>query len=178
VQLEDAVIPGYLDSYHCLLLTYRGMKPLTPDVHRPLADWVKRGGLLVVCDDDGDPFNSVREWWNTNGMHYATPRQHLFEQLGLPKDDPNPSPVGKGQVVWIHRDPAQLAAIPDGDALLADAVRGRPAKWKRGPVQPTSSMERNQLPAPAARPVHHRCRLGRIHRRPAADAARPVHKSI
>jgi hypothetical protein len=123
VQLEDAGIPGYLDSFHCLLLTYRGMKPLTPEVHAALAGWVQRGGLLVVCDDDGDPFNSVREWWNTNGLHYATPRQHLFEQLRLGKDDPNPSRVGNGQVIWLHRDPAQIAASPDGDALLADAVR-------------------------------------------------------
>jgi hypothetical protein len=124
VQLEDAAIPGYLDSFHCLLLTYRGMKPLTPDVHVALAAWVRRGGLLVICDDDGDPFNAVREWWNTNGLHYATPRQHLFEQLGLAKDEPNPSRVDQGQVVRIHRDPAQLAGSADGDALLADAVRG------------------------------------------------------
>ncbi|HEY3861773.1 MAG TPA: hypothetical protein VGO59_07790 [Verrucomicrobiae bacterium] len=123
VQLEDAPIPGYLDAFHCLLLTYRGMKPLTPAVHWPLAEWVKRGGLLVVCDDDGDPFNSVREWWNTNDMHYATPRQHLFEQLRLEKDNPAPRRVGKGQVVWIHRDPAELAASADGGAILADAVR-------------------------------------------------------
>jgi hypothetical protein len=136
VQLEDAVIPDYLDSYHCLLLTYRGMKPLTPDVHSSLADWVKRGGLLVVCDDDGDPFNSVREWWNTNGQHYATPRQHLFEQLGLSKDDPNPSPVGKGQVIWIHKDPSAIAASSDGGALLADAVREATANNMKGSPAP------------------------------------------
>jgi hypothetical protein len=128
VQLEDAVIPGYLDGFHCLLLTYRGMKPLTPDVHRSLADWVKRGGLLVVCDDDGDPFNAVREWWNTNGMNYATPRQHLFEQLRLTKDAPSAHRVDNGQVIWIHRDPAQLAASPVGDTVLADAVRGAARK--------------------------------------------------
>ena len=64
----------------------------------------------MICDDDGDPFNGVREWWNTNGLHYATPRQHLFEQLHLAKDDASPMRVGKGQLLWIHRDPAQLAA--------------------------------------------------------------------
>ena len=124
VQLEDVGIPGYLDGFHCLLLTYRGMKPLSPLVHRSLADWVRNGGLLVVCDDDGDPFNSVREWWNTNGMNYTTPRQHLFEQLRLTRDDPKPYRVGKGQVIWIHRDPAQLAASPDGDTVLTEAVSG------------------------------------------------------
>jgi hypothetical protein len=79
--------------------------------------------LLVVCDDDGDPFNAVREWWNTNGLHYATPRQHLFEQLGLAKDSAGSARVGQGEVLWIHRDPARLADRPDGDALLADAVQ-------------------------------------------------------
>jgi hypothetical protein len=42
----------------------------------------------------------------------------------------------------------------------------------------SSSMERNQLPAVAARTVRHRRRPGRIHRRPGADFARPVYKSI
>ena len=40
------------------------MKPLSADVHKPLADWVKRGGALVVVDDDSDPYLAVREWWN------------------------------------------------------------------------------------------------------------------
>ncbi len=133
VQLEDAAIPGYLDGFQCLLLTYRGMKPLAAEADRALAAWVKRGGLLAVCDDDGDPYNSVREWWNTNGLHYVTPRQHLFEQLGLAKDDPAPTRAGKGQVIWIHRDPAQLAASPDGDALLAGAVRQAAARAERRP---------------------------------------------
>jgi hypothetical protein len=145
VQLEAAGIPGYLDSFHCLLLTYRGQKPLTPAVHRPLAEWVRRGGLLVVCDDDGDPFNSVREWWNSHGLRYATPRQHLFEQLHLAKDDANPLRAGKGQVIWIHRDPAQLAASPQGDALLADAVRGAAMNMGSWPVPHLQWSETNCL---------------------------------
>jgi hypothetical protein len=86
VQLENLTVPGCLEGLRVLLLTYHGMKPLTPEVHAPLAAWVKRGGLLVVCDDDTDPYNRVREWWNTGGRRYATPRGHLFEELGLPKD--------------------------------------------------------------------------------------------
>ena len=166
VQLEAAAIPGYLDGFQCLLLTYRGMKPLAAEADRALAAWVTRGGLLAVCDDDGDPYNAVREWWNTNGLHYATPRQHLFEELRLAKDDPAPMRAGKGQVVWIHRDPAQLAASPDGDALLADAVRqaaaraeGRPAphfQWRetnclvlrRGPFVIAAGLDESIVGAP------------------------------
>ena len=83
VQLENVTLPNYLKGFRILLVTYRGMKPLTPDVHRSLAEWVKRGGVLVVCDDDADPYNAVREWWNSDGRHCATPREDLFAQLGL-----------------------------------------------------------------------------------------------
>jgi hypothetical protein len=145
VQLEDAAIAGYLDSFQCLLLTYRCMKPLAPEADRALAAWVKRGGLLAVCDDDGDPYNAVREWWNTNGLHYATPRQHLFEELRLAKDDPAPMRAGKGQIIWIHRDPARLAASPEGDTLLADAVRAAAARAEGWPVPHFQWRETNCL---------------------------------
>ena len=52
VQLENLSVPGYLDGFRTLLLTYHGMKPLSSDVHIPLAAWVEAGGVLVVCDDD------------------------------------------------------------------------------------------------------------------------------
>ncbi|MGA2748600.1 MAG: hypothetical protein ABSG59_07475 [Verrucomicrobiota bacterium] len=122
-QLEDFAIPGYLDGFRCLLLTYRGMKPLSPRAHPPLAAWVRRGGVLAVCDDDGDPFNGAREWWNTNGAHYATPRQHLFEQLALSDKDSGPWRVGRGVVAWIRRNPADIAASDRGGEDLVSAVR-------------------------------------------------------
>ncbi len=40
VQLENATIPGALNRHKVLLMTYEGMKPMTPDVHAALADWV------------------------------------------------------------------------------------------------------------------------------------------
>jgi hypothetical protein len=83
VQLENVTLPDYLKGFRVLLLTYHGMKPLTPDVHRPLTAWVKRGGVLVVCDDDADPYNAVREWWNSDGRHYSTPREDLFASSAL-----------------------------------------------------------------------------------------------
>ena len=42
VQLENAVIPGALTSQKVLLMTYEGMKPMTPEVHVALAAWVKQ----------------------------------------------------------------------------------------------------------------------------------------
>jgi hypothetical protein len=129
VQLENGIVPHYLDRFRILLLTYQGMKPLSPEAHRPIVEWVKRGGVLVVCDDDSDPYNGVREWWNSDGRHYATPREHLFEQLGLPAragDAEGNSAfcrVSSGGVIWLRKNPAALAASAEGDAEIVKATK-------------------------------------------------------
>lgn len=140
VQLENAVIPGYLDRSKVLLMSYHGMKPLSPEVHTALASWVKRGGALIFCDDDGDPFNKVRDWWNSNGQTYGTPREQLFEALGWKpeatreSDVPEFHPVGKGSVVWIRTNPAVLANRGDGDQPIIASVKTAAAhaglKWR------------------------------------------------
>jgi hypothetical protein len=90
---------------------------------------------LVVCDDETDPYNSVREWWNSDGRHCSTPREDLFAQLGLAPattgvkggDQPlGNSPlitVSKGGVIWLHESPASLAANSEGDVRLVATVR-------------------------------------------------------
>ncbi len=124
VQLENVVIPHYLDAFRILFLTYDGMKPLSPEPHKALAEWVKRGGVLVVCDDDADPYNKVHEWWNRNGLRCATPRQDLFKQLGLDTNTNaldqtyQTAKVDDGAVIWLHENPARIAATADGDMSL------------------------------------------------------------
>jgi hypothetical protein len=115
VQLENVTAPHYLDGFKVLLLTYQGMKPLSAEVHTQLAEWVKLGGVLIFCDDDSDPFNSVREWWNSNGLSYRTPREHLFEQLKFNKnnagidDNEIKWTFGRGEVIWVRENPVKLA---------------------------------------------------------------------
>ena len=137
VQLENLTAPNCLRGFQLLLLTYQGMKPLTPEVHGVLADWVKKGGALVVCDDDTDPYQRVREWWNSDGRHHSTPREHLFEQLGLRGDQGREGhwmAVGKGGVIWLHENPARLAADAQGDtrlvAVAKEAAAHRGLKWR------------------------------------------------
>jgi len=130
VQLENVVLPNYLNDFHVILMSYHGQKPLSPDVHKPIADWVRAGGVLVFWDDDTDPYNQVREWWNSGQSHYATPRRHLFEQLGLtdsePADTASQTPlrrVGQGAVLWHRENPANTAADSEAEARLVSAVK-------------------------------------------------------
>jgi len=146
VQLENLTLPDYLKDFRVLLLTYHGMKPLSAGVHQALAAWVKRGGVLVVCDNDTDPYKTVREWWNSGGLHYRTPREDLFVQLGWrPEQDgvkdaipaaTNASfqSVGKGGVMWIRENPSSIAKTAEGDGQLATTVKQAAAhaglKWR------------------------------------------------
>jgi hypothetical protein len=133
VQLENVTLPRYLNDFRVLLLSYQGMKPLEAAVHTHLAEWVKQGGILVVCDDDSDPYNRVTEWWNSDGLKYATPREHLFEQLAAAKT-PGPAPTdwrcGKGRVLWLRENPAKLAASAAGDEQVLAAVK-QAAGWAK-----------------------------------------------
>jgi len=125
VQLENDAEPHYLDNMRVLFLSYDGQKPLSPEVHVPLADWVKRGGVLVFCDQDADPYLKVREWWNSDGMHYATPREHLFALLGV---DSTLTPgqfnrVGKGGLIWLRERPADLTVSKEGAAQIVAVAK-------------------------------------------------------
>jgi len=130
VQLENATVPAYLKDFDVLLLSYDGQKPLSPEVHAPIANWVRDGGVLVVIDADADPYLRVREWWNSDGRNYPTPRRHLFEALDLP-DEPAPSTdlalvpkrVGKGAVLWRRERPAAAAESPEGEARMIETLR-------------------------------------------------------
>jgi hypothetical protein len=124
VQLENDIIPHFLDNFRILFLSYDGQKPLSPEVHAPLVDWVKHGGVLIFCDRDADPYLKVREWWNSDGNHYSTPRQHLFKMLGL--DDSIASDtfhrIGKGGVIWVRERPVDFSISPEGaDQVIAVA---------------------------------------------------------
>ncbi len=142
-QLENATVAHYLENFKVLLMTYQGMKPQTAAVHPPLAAWVKRGGVLVFCDDDSDPFNAVREWWNSGGKSYRTPREQLFEQLGFAAgnagsaaSDPSQTEwqFGDGRVIWLRKNPAQLARTAEGAdevvAVVHKAADSAKLKWR------------------------------------------------
>jgi hypothetical protein len=139
VQIESALAPGFLDRYKLLLLTYEGQKPPKPEFHQRLAEWVRNGGALVVIDDDGDPYNAVREWWNSPPHSYANPRQHLFAALGLPPDLEGTRKVGKGVIVRRTLSPAALTYQAGGADTIRAVVREAAAAVKL-PWKETNSL--------------------------------------
>jgi hypothetical protein len=129
-------VPHYLDGFHVLILSYDGQKPLSPEVHAPLVDWVKRGGVLIFCDKDADPYLKVREWWNSDGNHHATPREELFEQLGLSDSVATNQfiPVKAGGLIWLQDRPADLTTSAEGAAKVIAvtklAAKQTALKWR------------------------------------------------
>jgi hypothetical protein len=121
------------------MLTYQGQKPMSAEVHPPLAEWIRRGGVLVIIDDDKDPYNRVLEWWNADGKSDRIPRQHLFETLGVKDNDFAKAPeqriaVGKGAVVWLKENPVRFALSTEADAQLARLIKSAASRagltWK------------------------------------------------
>jgi hypothetical protein len=134
VQIETAE----LNRYKTLLLSYEGQKPPKPEFHDTLSAWVKSGGALIVIDDDRDPYHKVREWWNSGGMHYATPRQHLFDKLGIAHDAAGQHKAGLGSVVFESRSPSRLSRADGGAEIVRGAVKRAMAEtsqtWTESPA--------------------------------------------
>jgi len=121
VQLDNVRrFAHYLQDYRVLLLSYEFMKPEYPDLHYALSGWVRGGGALIYVGDDSDPYHAVRAWWNEGGYKYKSPREHLFEQLGLEDATEGVHRSGRGAVGYLPKPPDACAASAAG----ADALRG------------------------------------------------------
>ena len=117
---------SYADTWKdvkVLLMTYSNMKPLDPKAHQDLADWVKRGGTIVYCGRDNDPYQQVLEWWNQNGNTYTAPSQHLFQLMQMPeKAEEGIYSYGKGRVYVVRQDPKEFVMQEAGDQSLLSII--------------------------------------------------------
>lgn len=113
VHMENLGFAASLKDIKVLVMSYSNMKPMSADVHKYIAEWVKKGGTLVYCSKDDDPYQSVMEWWNTKGNHYKTPSAHLFGLLGIGADGGKYN-VGKGKVYIIKEDPKNFVMQVNG----------------------------------------------------------------
>lgn len=135
VHMENLSYQETLKDIKVLIVSYSNMKPLSAEVHHFLADWVKKGGVLIYCGKDDDPYQHVTEWWNTNKNHFATPSEHLFQVLNInPGVKDQKFKVGKGAVYIIRSDPKEFVLDPAvaknfidvvGEAFEKDAHSGK-----------------------------------------------------
>lgn len=126
VQIESTYsksAKGFLSSYKILLLTYDGQKPPSPEFHTALAAWVRAGGALIVLDDDKDPYNHAKDWWNSSGNQFDTPRDHLFQTLGLESGATGLHAVGKGYVLYEPQSPAALTYTSSGAQTVSTLLQ-------------------------------------------------------
>ena len=106
-----------------LLMSYSNMKPLDPEAHAHLAAWVKNGGVILYSGRDNDPFQTVREWWNTEGNSYKAASDHLFELMGIPAGAPEGEyKYGKGTVYILRCDPKEYVLTAGADKKFLDTV--------------------------------------------------------
>lgn len=110
VQLENVVrYEDYLQDYDMLILSYEYLKPDKPDYHAALKKWVEQGGKLIYAGDGSDPYHQVQSWWNTSGLEYANPAQHLFDLLNIsPMGHSSVHAVGRGKVAVYPLSPARI----------------------------------------------------------------------
>ena len=124
LHIENVGYPETWKDTKLLVMSYSNMKPLTPDAHKYIAKWVKEGGLLIYCGRDNDPFQTVKEWWNTGNNNYHAPSEHLFEQLGIDRvAKEGEYRCGKGTVFVLRQDPKEFVLQADSDMGFVATVK-------------------------------------------------------
>ena len=117
---------GYADTWKDVkvqLMTYSNMNPLDPKAHQDLADWVKKGGIIIYCGRDNDPYQRVLEWWNQDGNNYTAPSQHLFQLMQMPeKAEEDVYRYGKGRIYVVRQDPKEFVMQEKGDQSLLSVI--------------------------------------------------------
>ncbi len=123
VQLDNVrLFPGYLNEFRYLILSYEMMKPVSPDIHWSLAEWVRTGGCLIYAGDGNDPFHAVRSWWREAG--YANPARHLFSLLGLPEEpETGVYSAGQGRVIVYRQNPAGICLSRENAGAWRETVK-------------------------------------------------------
>jgi len=98
---------GYLNEYDNLILSYEHIKPEQEGLNQAIAQWVKDGGTLFYIGDGDDPYHGIESWWKAAGYH--DPAEHLFEELGLPRDLADGTyAVENGKLCYWKISPARL----------------------------------------------------------------------
>ena len=121
--MENLGYEETLRDQRVLLMTYANMKPLDPEAHQRIADWVEQGGNLIYCGRDNDPFQTVPEWWNTDGNRFNAPSQHLFALMGMDEQAVEGHyHFGDGHIYVLRRNPQEFVQTEGADSLLLQTL--------------------------------------------------------
>ncbi len=124
VHMENLGFAGTLKNIKVLIISYANMKPQSVQVNEQLTQWVKQGGILLYYGRDNDPFQQVKEWWNTNGKNYAGPSAHLFQLLHVDLvENKIMYSYGKGKVFIVKQDPKELVLSPGNDSSFIKVIQ-------------------------------------------------------
>lgn len=124
VHMENLGFASSLKNIKLLVMSYANMKPQSAQVHRQLAAWVNNGGNLFYYGRDADPFQQVKEWWNSDSMHYQAPSAHLFELMKIKTSASNGVyRYGKGKVYIVKEDPKELVLEQGRDSAFTTLVK-------------------------------------------------------
>lgn len=115
VHMENLNNENTLKNIKVLIMSYANMKPLEESYHNALSTWVKNGGVLLYYGRDNDPFQTVREWWNTGKYNYKAPSEDLFKKLNLTNKINQFVQSGKGWVYIKRVDPKELIIESNND---------------------------------------------------------------
>jgi hypothetical protein len=120
-QLERTPEPNYLQPYKVLLVSYDILKPMDPAYNRALADWVRKGGALILFGG-ADAYNDLPEWWKKAG--FKSPHEHLLAELGCAGASDGTHKFGKGTVIVVGTPPSYFASSKQSpDELRAIVAR-------------------------------------------------------
>lgn len=124
VHMENLSYAATLKDVRVLIMSYSNMKPMSADVHKHLAEWVNKGGVLIYCGRDDDPYQKVMEWWNTKENTFTSPSEHLFRQLKIqPAENTVKYTVGKGKFYLLRQNPKEFVLEGKADDVFVNAVK-------------------------------------------------------
>ncbi|MDB4921738.1 hypothetical protein [Mucilaginibacter sp.] len=124
VHMENLSYAASLQDIKVLVMSYSNMKPVSAEIHTELAGWVKKGGVLIYCGRDDDPYQSVMEWWDTKRNKFMAPSQHLFKLLRIkPAKDNQKFKVGKGAVYVLRQNPKEFVMQANNDSTYVSLIK-------------------------------------------------------
>ncbi len=106
--LERSSDKAYMDRHRVILLSYESFKPVAAGINEDLAEWVRRGGVLILLGEPGDELDrSKRFWWRRQG--FASPTHHLISLLDKPVAAKTEWSCGEGYVIRKNISPKKFA---------------------------------------------------------------------